>query len=83
MFSKHKTVIGFSFGRKGQVQATSEVKCQLMSFKGNHFYTYTVIQTYDLISKPNVTYGTAVRAEVKVATVLAHHDVPIAVTDHT
>ena len=37
MFSKHKTVIGFSFGRKGQVQATSEVKCQLMSFKATIF----------------------------------------------
>ena len=54
MFSKHKTVIGFSFGRKGQVQATSEVKCQLMSFKA------TIFKPYDLISKPNVTYGTAV-----------------------
>ena len=37
MFSNHKPVIGFCFGRKGQVQATSEVKCQLMSFMATIF----------------------------------------------
>ena len=31
MFTKHKFLIGFRIGTKGQVQATSEVKCQLMS----------------------------------------------------
>ena len=30
MFTKHKFLIGFRIGTKGQVQATSEVKCQLI-----------------------------------------------------
>ena len=32
MFTQHKFVIGFCIDTKGQVQATSKVKCQLMTF---------------------------------------------------
>ena len=31
MFTKHKFLIEFCIGTRGQVQAISEVKCQLMS----------------------------------------------------
>ena len=31
MLTKHKLLIGFRIGTNGQVQATSEVKCQLMN----------------------------------------------------
>ena len=37
MFTKHKFLIGFCIGTKGQVQAISEVKCQLMSFMATIF----------------------------------------------
>ena len=38
MFTKHKFIIGFRIGTKGQVQATSEVKCQLMSSMATFFF---------------------------------------------
>ena len=59
MFTKHKVVIGFCFGTKGEVQATSKVTCQLMSFMSTFFFNIPYFNPYNLISKPNVTYGTA------------------------
>ena len=38
MFTKHKFLIGFRIGTKGQVQQTSEVKCKLMSFMATIFF---------------------------------------------
>ena len=40
MFTKRKFLIGFRTGTKGLVQATSEVKCQLMSSMAKFFLDY-------------------------------------------
>ena len=56
LFTQHKCVTGFCIDTKGQVQATSKVKCQSMTFMA------TICIFQDVISKPNVTYGIPVCA---------------------
>ena len=45
IFTKHKFLIRFRIDTKGQMQATSEVKCQLMSSMAAICFRHTVIQS--------------------------------------